>query len=205
MFKVFLLALFFVNTLFGCALCGKSPPIVRVALTLDTKEGRLQDIAVRWVFDATVSAQLLKSADKNGDGKLQPNEVKSLEHDFEEIKQYDYFSKIFINGKEITIKKIKEFNAVYQDGVVTYSYKIIPGSPVLDWNNRLNTNKNEPLKKIDIYFVDPLNGLMFVFDSDNTGFAQASEIKAFQKKFSFKVLEKLNQIVNNLSLERDRG
>lgn len=65
-----------------------------------------------WVFDEMFSSMIIHDFDRNRNGRFEPEEVKEVyKGAFSNLKNFDYFTHVKINGKVFRVKFVKDFNA----------------------------------------------------------------------------------------------
>ena len=78
-----------------------------------------------WVMDEMFSNMLIHDHDKNMNKKLEPEEVKDIyENAFTNLKNFEYFTHVKINGKPFTVKYVQDFNATIVNDSVVYHFFI---------------------------------------------------------------------------------
>jgi len=76
-----------------------------------------------WTFDEMFSSTIIQEFDLNADGKFDEKEIKDVEKGaFSNLKEYNYFVNITINGKQFKIQEIKDFYAEIDSGVMVYEF-----------------------------------------------------------------------------------
>ena len=86
----------------------------------------LSGIGVKWVFDEFFSSMILEEFDKDHNNRINPNENKGLEQGaFQNLKKYNYFNWIAIDGRKFVIKWVKDFRAQVKKGRLVY-YFFVP-------------------------------------------------------------------------------
>ena len=84
----------------------------------------LTGIRANWWFDEMFSSYV-KTYDENQDGAFNDTELKMLKKEaFDNLKDYDYFSTIYINDKPFKVEFVKDFSAVYEGHQIKYSFLI---------------------------------------------------------------------------------
>jgi len=69
------------------------------------------------------SSTIIQEFDLNADGKFDEKEIKDVERGaFSNLKEYNYFVDITINGKHFKIQGIKDFYAEIDSGVMIYDF-----------------------------------------------------------------------------------
>ena len=78
-----------------------------------------------WTFDEMFSSTIIQEFDLNTDGKFGEEEIKKVEKGaFSNLKEYNYFTDIKINGHQFKIQTIKDFYAEIDSGVMVYDFFI---------------------------------------------------------------------------------
>lgn len=86
----------------------------------------VKGIQFSWEWDKWWSQDVLESCDKDKNGKFDSKELNLVYKDFFiGIKDFDYFTIIFINSKKIIIKNILNFHAEINNNIVTYCFFIL--------------------------------------------------------------------------------
>ncbi len=83
-------------------------------------------IRINWTFDKIFSNAIKNDYDKDKDGRFNKNEIKILEDEaFSNLKNFNYFSHVHINGREKKINRINDFNAsINRKSLVVYTFFI---------------------------------------------------------------------------------
>ena len=85
----------------------------------------LEGFKHEWIFDEMFSSTIIQEFDLNADGEFGEEEIKKLEKGaFSNLKEYDYFTDIKINGHEFKIQKVNSFYAEIDGGVMVYEFFI---------------------------------------------------------------------------------
>jgi ABC-type uncharacterized transport system substrate-binding protein len=96
----------------------------------DGSLGELRDI---WRFDEVFSSSVLLDFDKNGNSKLEPAELTAVAKTVRKsLAQYDYYTKITINGKAIKLAEPDVMHAAYEDGslILSFTQKPVERTPL---------------------------------------------------------------------------
>lgn len=76
-----------------------------------------------WVFDEMFSTMIIHDFDRNQNGTLEPSEVKEVyKGAFSNLKKFEYFTHVKINGKPFRVKFVKDFNAKIVKNTVVYHF-----------------------------------------------------------------------------------
>jgi ABC-type uncharacterized transport system substrate-binding protein len=85
----------------------------------------LRGIEVTWVFDEMFSASIIMDYDANKNRIFEEKESQAVERGaFSNLKNYDYFLHIDIDGKNFTIKTVNDFTAEITDNRMVYHFFI---------------------------------------------------------------------------------
>ena len=83
----------------------------------------LVGLQVNWVFDEMFSSMIILDFDKNGNRRFEPSEIESVkEGAFENLREFDYFMHIKIDGKPFKVKYVKDFSAEITKGKMAYRF-----------------------------------------------------------------------------------
>ncbi|MGO4354994.1 DUF1007 family protein [Rhizobium sp. RAF36] len=86
-------------------------------------DGSLGELRDTWRFDEVFSSSVLLDFDKNGNSKLEPAELTAVAKTVRKsLAQYDYYTKITINGKAIKLAEPDVMHATYEDGSLILSF-----------------------------------------------------------------------------------
>jgi len=93
--------------------------------SLTFKDGISHKIHFSWKIDEMTSSMLLMDVDSNGDGKIDAKESKFIEENyFNVFVDYDFYTFIKIDGKQIPFPKIRNFKASIENNRVVYAFDI---------------------------------------------------------------------------------
>lgn len=115
----------------------------------------LKGLQERWVLDEMFAAMILGEHDANGDGRIQPSEEKAIKAGaFDNLKNFDYFTLIEIDGKLVKPKTAKNFSASTQAGKLVYSFFIPCPAAATARPKTLRVAVRDPGYYADIIFDD---------------------------------------------------
>lgn len=93
--------------------------------------GKVTALRLNWTFDDVFSGDLINQFDPEGDGKFDALESKDLgENILPNLKQFHYFTYIWVDGKELDQIDPADFVASLRDGIVTFQMKVPLPQPV---------------------------------------------------------------------------
>jgi ABC-type uncharacterized transport system substrate-binding protein len=76
-----------------------------------------------WIFDEMFSSTMIREFDLDADSKFNEKETKSvLNGAFSNLKEYNYFTDIAINGHRFKIKEFEDFHARIDSGLMVYEF-----------------------------------------------------------------------------------
>jgi ABC-type uncharacterized transport system substrate-binding protein len=83
-----------------------------------------------WVFDTMYSSMLFRDFTSHPTGQLTASDVLNLRTKaFEDTADFNYFTDLAVNGTDIKIKKVTDFNARIDRGHISYAFTVpIPDS-----------------------------------------------------------------------------
>jgi ABC-type uncharacterized transport system substrate-binding protein len=85
--------------------------------------GNVTGVRHAWTFDKAYSAFVTQGLDKDGDGKLTPEELQDLaKENTESLVEFDYFTVLKANGKKQDFASPRDYRMVFADEAVTLTY-----------------------------------------------------------------------------------
>ncbi len=82
-------------------------------------------VEAEWIFDEMFSGTIIQDFDKNKDGEFSGIEIKEIEEGaFSNLKNFDYFAHMRINGKSFKVEQVKNFTARIAEENVIYNFLI---------------------------------------------------------------------------------
>ena len=86
-------------------------------------EQGISGFRLEWVFDEMFSNMIIHDYDNDQNGELEPEEVKEV-HDgaFSNLKNFEYFTHVKINGESFEVKSVTDFNAKIVMNRVVYHF-----------------------------------------------------------------------------------
>lgn len=112
------------------ALAGLAPPaqahphvwITAKAEIVYAADGNVSGVRHHWTFDAGYSAYLTQGLDKNGDGKLTPDELQDMaKENAKSLVDFDYFTVLKVNGTKQAFEPPREYGMTFENGLARLS------------------------------------------------------------------------------------
>lgn len=118
--------------LFAFALLGAVPALAHPHVFVSSKtevlyapNGSVTGLRHIWSFDEAYSAYMVQGLDKNGDGKVTPDELTELAKvNMESLPDVGFFTVVKANGKTQEFGDPKDAGLVYDNKVLTLSYTL---------------------------------------------------------------------------------
>ncbi len=120
LFLLYLLSLLLILT--PCA--GIAHPHVWVdkGVTVVFGEQGLQGFAVRWTFDEIFSEEILDLAGSDGT-TLSDSQIRLIQQEFfDNLRHFNYFTRIWIDGREFTVNFVRNFAPRIDNRRITYKF-----------------------------------------------------------------------------------
>ncbi|NIX77988.1 DUF1007 family protein [Microvirga terricola] len=97
--------------------------VVAKAELVFAPDGKVTGIRHSWTFDKPYSAYVTQGLDKNGDGKLTPEELQDLaKENTESLVEFNYFTQLKANGKKQDFDAPRDYRMTFADEAVTLTY-----------------------------------------------------------------------------------
>lgn len=131
--KPALLALVSLVALAGLAQPAQAHPHVWITAKAEivyAADGNVSGVRHHWTFDAGYSAYLTQGLDKNGDGKLTPDELQDMaKENAESLVDFDYFTVLKVNGAKQAFEPPREYGMTFENGLARLSLLLPVKSP----------------------------------------------------------------------------
>lgn len=96
-----------------------------------TPEGKVMGVRHAWTFDEAYSAFVTQGLDKNGDGRLTPEELAPLaEENTKNLEEFGFFTRLRITGKPQDFDAPREPRMVFADGRATLGFLLPLKTPM---------------------------------------------------------------------------
>ena len=94
-------------------------------------DGQISELRNVWRFDEVFSSSVVLDFDKNGNMALDPEELAEVGKTVRDsLADFNYYTSITDNGKEIAVAKPDVINVDYKDGQLLMFFAVKPGTPV---------------------------------------------------------------------------
>lgn len=131
--KPALLALVSLLALAGLAQPAQAHPHVWITAQAEivyAADGKVSGVRHHWTFDAGYSAYLTQGLDKNGDGKLTPDELQDMaKENAKSLVEFDYFTVLKVNGAKQGFEAPREYGMTFENGLARLSLLLPVKSP----------------------------------------------------------------------------
>ena len=114
---------FFVFFLTEGEVSGHAHVWIHHAVIVHFNQDGMAGFKQEWVFDEMFSNMIIHDFDKDQSGKLEPAEVEDVyKGAFSNLKNFEYFTHVKINGKRFKVEFVKDFNAKIVKKRVVYHF-----------------------------------------------------------------------------------
>lgn len=127
-------------------------PVILITYTVGFRfdSNELQGFTETWWFDQVHSQQILQMFDANHNGQIDPGELPALKAGyFEDLRDYNFFSSVVLNGKAIPTKAVADFSARFENHTMVYRFFVPLKIPVAASGQELDLTVWDPT-----YFTD---------------------------------------------------
>jgi len=94
-------------------------------------DGNVQELHHVWRFDEVFSSSVLMDFDKNGNLKLDPNELAEVGKTvLASLEEFDYYTALTDNGKVVKVQKPDMIHVDYKDGQLLMFFVVRPAKPM---------------------------------------------------------------------------
>ncbi|RLD45780.1 MAG: hypothetical protein DRI86_05075 [Bacteroidetes bacterium] len=117
----------FILIFFGISSISTAHPhvFINAFLSIDFNDSGVCGIGVRWDFDEMFTELMLEEYDADANGIFDDNEKKRLYNEaFVNLKEFGFFTKIFVGNNRVEYSKTENFKAYIKDGQMIYEFYI---------------------------------------------------------------------------------
>ena len=94
-------------------------------IIVNFKAEKITSITQSWTFDDIFSTGIIADYDKNKNKKLEKSEISNIEKNaFSNLKNYGFYTHLFVDGKKKEIKTFKDFSAKIEGDKVIYTFTL---------------------------------------------------------------------------------
>jgi ABC-type uncharacterized transport system substrate-binding protein len=94
-------------------------------------DGTVKALKHAWIFDDVFSATVIIDFDKNGDNKMEPNEILAVEKTIHEsLAEYGYFQLVTVNGVDVKMVPPPAIHASFKGQQMTVKFESVPAKPL---------------------------------------------------------------------------
>lgn len=163
---------FFIGVLiliFGLPLFAQAHPHVfidtHIKVYFDDKG--VSGFKMTWTFDALFTELMVDEFDEDFDEQFSKEEQKVIyAKAFTNLKKFNYFTEVVIQGKPLDIKYVTNFTAAIKNGVMQYSF-FIP----------CHISANSTDKKVDVYTYDSSYYMDLSLTKESISFTKSQDYK----------------------------
>lgn len=99
--------------------------LVEAALVVQATDRGITELKLVWSFDEMFSSMVINDHDRNRDGRLQPDEVKTLKAKaFDNLRHYNYFLRVQADGAPFKPTDVAAFDARIVNGHLVYLFTV---------------------------------------------------------------------------------
>jgi ABC-type uncharacterized transport system substrate-binding protein len=104
---------------------------INAVATFLFEEGMLVGMRHHWEFDEMFGSYVIEEQDADRNGKLDGAEIASIQANaFSKLRDYDYFTHVRIDGKELPLHEVTDFAARIENGVLVYEFTLPLRQPI---------------------------------------------------------------------------
>ena len=124
--RIILTIIFVFALLLICFNASAHPHVwIDYKLIFEFDDAGLAGIHMEWLFDPMFSNMIYEDFDSNNDGKFSDSEIKDVNDNiFINLKDYNYFTSIYIDKKEFEVQFVKGFKVTASEDRVIFKFFI---------------------------------------------------------------------------------
>ena len=105
---------------------------VEARITFELEEHRVEGLRFEWRFDDYYSSHAIRTHDLDGDGALEPEEIRALRTDsFDPLARFDYYVHLWVGNERREGHEVDRFSAKVEDKRLVYELSV-PVTPPAD-------------------------------------------------------------------------
>ncbi len=101
---------------------------------VEVSENRIEAVRANWSFDPMFTEMIALDYGRGQSGEYSDSEIESIRRGaFENLRHYEYFTHIELNGRSVTVDSVERFSArLNSDSFLEYSFEVPLGVPIED-------------------------------------------------------------------------
>jgi ABC-type uncharacterized transport system substrate-binding protein len=104
---------------------------INAVATFLFEDGMLVGVRHHWEFDEMFGSYVIEEQDADRNGKLDGAEIASIQANaFSNLRDYDYFTHVRIDGKDMPLHEVTDFTARIENGVLVYEFTMPLAEPI---------------------------------------------------------------------------
>lgn len=124
---------------------------IDAATTFVFEDRALVGLRHHWRFDEFFSSFVIEEHDADGDGAFDETETQAVrEQAFANLREYDYFTHLRIDGKKLPLDQVTGFTAENDDGVLVYTFTMPLPEPVDPGARRMAAGVYDPEYYVEV-------------------------------------------------------
>jgi ABC-type uncharacterized transport system substrate-binding protein len=124
---------------------------INAVATLLFEDRMLVGVHHHWEFDEMFGSYVIEEHDANRNGKLERAELASIEANaFSNLRDYDYFTHVRIDGKDMPLHEVTDFTARIEDGVLVYEFTMPLAKPIDPGANQFAAGIYDPEYYVEV-------------------------------------------------------
>jgi ABC-type uncharacterized transport system substrate-binding protein len=104
---------------------------INAVATFLFEDGMLVGVRHHWEFDEMFGSYAIEEQDADRDGRLDRAEIASIQANASSnLRDYDYFTHVRIDGKDMPLHEVTDFTARIENGVLVYDFTMPLAEPI---------------------------------------------------------------------------
>jgi len=144
------------DLLIGRAAAAHPHVFIKYAITLIFGDRDIAGLRLSWTFDEMYSSMIMSDYTKAKDGRVTPDEVKTIEQqNFVNLENFGFFLDLKINGAPVRARRVRDFDAHFDDHRAVFEFTV-----------PLKTDEKQSPNVIEIGVFDPEYYVEFTLRDD---------------------------------------